>query len=278
MLQLDSNTGFVSDIHLSPDEPVTRDYFFESIDALSPFATRAGSSAGFDKTRRGLSALFILGDLFDSWIGDDILQTEAGSFGKLVAAKLASLGCPIFLCHGNRDFLLSNGFCETLESFGVKTELITKDHFSCSLPARSFGGNGEPEYAMLSHGDQWCTEDTDYQSFRTKVRSASWQSEFLAKPIDERLKIAQQLRGQSTEAKAQKPNDIMDVNPRAIREAFERSNASVVIHGHTHRPAKHRLVIEGSPRQRIVLPDWDGVSRRGKISTLAELLPEFAGR
>ena len=186
---------------------------------------------------RTAQEVYILGDLFEVWIGDDIgLQIYAREVSRLSA--LTALGVPVYLMHGNRDFMIGKSFAQIT---GVQ---MLHDPLVVDL-------QGTP--TLLSHGDLWCTDDLSYQRWRRFSRLALVQWAFLQLPRPRREKIASGLRSQSDEQKPHKTAEIMDVNPAAIASAFEQYGVQRMIHGHTHRPATHR---DGRGRERIVLADW----------------------
>ncbi len=212
---------FISDCHLDPARP-------EVGAALTAFLeTRA----------RGAGRLFILGDLFEVWLGDD---DDAHGLDDVIASleRLAAV-LPVYFLAGNRDFLLGAGFAA-----GVGIELLREPHRIDLGPHR----------VLLIHGDTLCTDDHDYQEFRAQVRTAEWQARFLGQPLAERRRIAQRLRSDSVDAMTQKTAEIMDVNPVEVQACFDRNAVDTIIHGHTHRPALHRYA---GNRQRIVLGDWN---------------------
>lgn len=218
------STLFVSDLHLDPVRPRITELFLEFL----------GGDA------RGAEALYILGDLFEAWIGDD----DPARHHRQVAAALARLagrGVPVYFLVGNRDFLLGEGFARSA-GMTLLSEPLRLDLY------------GVP--TLLLHGDVLCTDDRDYQAFRTMVRDPAWQRDFLARPLAERRALALQARGESRARSADKPPEIMDVNPDAVNAAFRRHGVARIIHGHTHRPALHRLELDGVPCERIVLGDW----------------------
>ena len=218
---------FISDLHLIQDRPAANERFF-----------------GFlEQQARGAGALYILGDFFEYWIGDDDL---ADPFYGVIAGLLRDLtrgGTPVFLMHGNRDFLLGEKFCAATGG---------------ALLADPSVIDSGSEKILLMHGDTLCTDDHDYQNWRRTARSASWQKEFLAKTIPERREAVMGLREKSMEVVKAKPADIMDVNAGAVEEAFRRHGVKRLIHGHTHRPGKHALKVDGRACERWVLPDWYG--------------------
>jgi UDP-2,3-diacylglucosamine hydrolase len=218
---------FISDLHLSEDRPAANERFFEFL----------------ERDAQGAHALYVLGDLFEYWIGDEDLGTP---FNGVVAGffrRLTAQGTKLFLMHGNRDFLLGERFCAAAGS------VLLKDPWAGEIGA---------EKILLMHGDTLCTDDLDYQNWRETARSAQWQREFLAQPLAERRAAVQGLREKSKEVIQAKPADIMDVNENAVREAFRRHGVSRLIHGHTHRAGQHRLEVDGRACERWVLPDWYG--------------------
>lgn len=211
---------FISDCHLDADRP-------EITNAVSEFLESRATKARY---------LYILGDLFEVWLGDDDPVPEL----RRVIASLQRLASEveIFFIAGNRDFLLGQGFART-----ANLTLLDEPHML----------QLDKHRVVLIHGDTLCTDDQDYQQFRSLVRSAKWQTDFLAKSLEERQRIAAQLRADSVDAMTQKSLEIMDVNPQAVQDCFHANQASVIIHGHTHRPAVHQY---RSNLSRIVLGDW----------------------
>ena len=185
------------------------------------------------------ASLYILGDLFEYWVGDD-----AGiPFYKDVIAALATLssaGCAVTVMLGNRDFLLGDAFADASGS-----HLVREDELLIDL-------HGEP--VLLMHGDTLCTDDTDYQQFRATVRNEEAQAAFLAKSIEERIAYAGQLRDQSRELSAEKAAELMDVNAQEVQSRMELHACQTLIHGHTHRPADHVNLPAG--KRRLVVGDW----------------------
>jgi len=228
-----SPTLFISDLHLSTEQPQISRQLFRFLGDTAP----------------GAAALYILGDLFDVWLGDDALDPAHGDrLGHEVARALHALhdaGTPVMLMHGNRDFLLGAGFAQ---ASGAR---LIGDPTVVTL--------GE-QAVLLMHGDTLCTDDVAYQKFRALARAKPFQDEFLSKPLAERRILAQQYRAKSEQTKRATPEEIMDVTPSAVSDAFRRHAVSVLIHGHTHRPATHRHEVDGRHCERWVLPDWD---RRG---------------
>lgn len=212
---------FISDCHLDAGRP-------EVIRELVGFLDVRAASAG---------QLYILGDLFEVWLGDD--DPAPGLQPVIDSLARRAQSARVHFLAGNRDFLVGAGFAARL---GI--ELLR-----------------EPQYlrlgdhaVVLLHGDTLCTDDHDYQAFRALVRSEAWQAEFLGKPLSERQAIAARLREQSADAMAGKTMEIMDVNADAVDDCFRQHRVDTVIHGHTHRPAVHRYA---GNRTRYVLGDWN---------------------
>lgn len=220
-----SDTLFVSDLHLGPERPEINTAFFDFL----------------QREARTAASLYILGDLFDYWIGDDDLADPL--FGRVAAAlgEAAKAGCAVHLMHGNRDFLMGERLCEAA---GAK---LLRDPTLADI-----GGVA----TLLLHGDTLCIDDPAYQGFRATVRDPAWQAAFLAKPVDERRAIALGLRADSRASQRAKSETIMDVAERAVVEAFRRHGCDRMIHGHTHRPARHEHLVDGRVRERWVLADW----------------------
>jgi len=215
---------FISDLHLDPERPAVTALF------LGFLATRA----------RAADALYILGDLFEAWIGDDDEMPLNLEVIRGIRACVAA-GTPVYVMHGNRDFLLG-------ERFAVQS------HASLLPDPACIELYGTP--TLLMHGDLLCTDDTEYLKFRKMVRDGSWQSELLAKPLAVRREMAAEMRRESRETNAGKPESIMDVNPAAVRDIMTQHGVTRLIHGHTHRPGVHELQVGGQPARRYVLGDW----------------------
>ena len=215
-------TLFVSDIHLHPSRPQTARLFRE-------FLAGPAHSA---------QALYILGDLFDAWIGDDDLADpfNAGICGEL--KSLAAAGTRIGFLPGNRDFLVGNDLAAATGIDLIADETVVDI-------------GGVP--TLLLHGDTLCTEDREYQDFRNLVRSEQWQRDFLARPLAERRSLAEDMRSRSEQEKRSKPMALMDVSETAVQQAFAAHGVARIIHGHTHRQAHHAY----PGRERWVLPEWD---------------------
>ena len=221
------STLLISDLHLTEERPEANERFISLL----------------EEKGRAAEALYILGDFFEYWIGDDDL---AEPFNAVIASLLKDLtrhGVPLYLMHGNRDFLIGEGFCaatgaslmqdpSVVDIAGVKT--------------------------LLTHGDTLCTDDLDYQTWRRKARDPAFQAAFLAKPLDERRRQVHQMREKSKQVVQEKTAEIMDVNDEAVRAALRSHGVRRLIHGHTHRPGRHAIEVDGKRCERWVLPDWYG--------------------
>jgi len=190
--------------------------------------------------------LFVLGDLFEVWIGDDCLAEKNSAtqlyFNVISLFKnYADNHGELFFIHGNRDFLLSKQF-----------EVLTGGQ----LLAEPFFITLSGQKAALMHGDSLCVDDVAYQEFRTMVRNPQWQKEFLSYPIEKRSEIASSLRQKSKHAQSEKSNEIMDVSPSAVSDFFAHHDIDWLIHGHTHRQATHQLSFNDRVVNRVVLSDW----------------------
>lgn len=216
---------FISDLHLCSSRPVIVESFRRFL------AGRA----------RGAQALYILGDLFEYWAGDDDLDDPFNSGVACAIAACAAAGTRVFFMRGNRDFLAGEAFA------GACRALLLEDPAVIDL----YGTR-----TALMHGDTLCTDDEDYQRFRREVRSPEWVEAFLAAPLAERKARIEALRRRSEEAKRRKPPALMDVNGRAVQEALRAHRCTRLIHGHTHRPARHDLAVDGAACERWVLTDW----------------------
>ncbi|ULQ46430.1 UDP-2,3-diacylglucosamine diphosphatase [Flagellatimonas centrodinii] len=189
---------------------------------------------------RSASAVYILGDLFEYWIGDDVgVEVYAEEIAALKA--LTAAGVPVLLQHGNRDFLLGQTF-----THATGTRLLP-DPAVVTLGTRS---------TLLSHGDRWCIDDVGYQRFRRFARNPLAQAVFLRLPVSLRERVAGGLRTESGQQKQRKASAIMDVNTECVAAAFDAHSVTRIIHGHTHRPMTHAVQLAAGAGERIVLPDW----------------------
>ncbi len=218
---------FISDLHLKPQRPDLSRALLCFLDQITPDA----------------EALYLLGDIFEAWIGDDAPDPALEN----IYTRLATLSqtCSLFFQHGNRDFLVGSAFCERIGA------TLLPEYTEIDLPFTK---------ALLLHGDQLCTDDTDYMAFRMMVRKPEWQRAFLAKSVTERLNIAKQLREASQAQGAMKSTEITDVNSAAVLDTFAEHQVKLMIHGHTHRPKIHHLILpSGETAERVVLGDWDAL-------------------
>jgi UDP-2,3-diacylglucosamine hydrolase len=217
-------TLFISDLHIDAARPAIIEQFLRFLQGEAKSA----------------AALYILGDLFESWIGDDAADcAQAAAIAGLRA--LSSGGVPCFVMHGNRDFLLSRQFCAMSGAQLLHDPLIVTLY-------------GEP--VLVMHGDALCTDDRAYQRLRATVRDADWQRRFLALPVESRRALAGAARAGSQAHTAAMEHAITDVNCDSVAMALRAAGTATLLHGHTHRPAVHALEVDGRPRTRIVLGDW----------------------
>jgi UDP-2,3-diacylglucosamine hydrolase len=216
-----------SDLHLGPATPATSEAFLGFLEAAAAEA----------------SALLLPGDIFDAWIGDDVIRQAPPWLARVLdALRRTAAAIPVWLGRGNRDFLMGR---ELAEAVGAR--LLPEP----ALLDTDYG------LVLLTHGDELCIDDATYQQFRSMVRDPAWQEDFLGKSIPERMALAQQARGESQAATQAKDADIMDVNPGAVEALFRDTGVATLVHGHTHRPDRHVLDVAGKRRERWVLPDWD---------------------
>jgi len=237
-------TLFISDLHLEASRPDIGNQFLRFLD---------GEAASAE-------ALYILGDLFESWIGDDDPDTHYAEV-KLAIRSLVDGGVPVCFMHGNRDFMIGEKFAEET---GVR---ILSDPYLLSI-------DGGP--ALLSHGDALCTDDLEYQKVRRMTRDPAWQAMMLSKSLAERQAFAAQARAASQQHTGSADQQIMDVNQDEVRQLINRHEAPVLLHGHTHRPAVHALEIDGRKARRIVLGDWyeqGSVVRWGRDGPVLSTMP-----
>jgi UDP-2,3-diacylglucosamine hydrolase len=216
---------FVADLHLTDKRPQATTAF---LDFLSGPVRQAGS-------------VFILGDLFEYWVGDDDVGSAFNSSVCEALRSATAAGIDIYFMAGNRDFLAGEGFAR---ASGVR---LLADTTLIRFDTRAL---------LLSHGDSLCTDDHDYQAFRLQVRNSEWQAEFLSKPLDVRRGVIEKAREQSEAAKYEKRAEVMDVNADAAVSLLRSCGYPTLIHGHTHRPARHAYLIDGHRCERYVLPDW----------------------
>jgi UDP-2,3-diacylglucosamine hydrolase len=217
---------FISDLHLQASHPRTTQAFF---DFLQSYAAQA-------------KQLYLLGDLFEYWAGDDDLTTPYNQHIAEALLKVSKKGVEVFWIAGNRDFLVGKEFAEAA---GVT---LLPDPFVVTIAGQKI---------TLAHGDAQCTDDVSYMAFRKQVRQPEWQQQFLAQSLQQRKAIVEGLRTESRAAQQSKSMEIMDVNASAIASLFNATDTSIMIHGHTHRPARHVYEDAGQSRIRYVLPDWE---------------------
>jgi len=217
---------FISDLHLTAEEPLTFSVWQHYLETTPA------------------DAVFILGDLFEVWVGDDVVGSDLSQEASFenrcvqVMAATASSKLALFFMHGNRDFLVGQRL------MGLCHATLLKDPTVLHFADQRF---------LLTHGDALCLADTEYLQFRQQVRSSAWQDHFLAKPLAERQSIARGLRAQS-EARKQFGQTYADVDTNAAKQWLELAGANTLIHGHTHLPNQHEL---GDSQRRVVLSDWD---------------------
>ncbi|GAC18360.1 UDP-2,3-diacylglucosamine diphosphatase [Paraglaciecola arctica] len=217
-------TYFISDLHLSADRDDINQCLYAFLREQAPQA----------------DALYVLGDLFEVWIGDD----DKNSFTLNIAKAfnvLKQSGVPVYFIHGNRDFLIRQRFAKQA-GFEILPEQVVIDLY------------GEP--TLIMHGDELCTKDIDYQAFRKKARSWWWPRIMLSLPLSIRRKLAIKGRATSKQKQSKLRQEIMDVSPEEVTSYMQKFAVKRLIHGHTHRPAIHKLVINDQSAQRIVLGDW----------------------
>ena len=218
-------TLFVSDLHLSPERPHVHEQFFDLTGRIA----------------RGADALYVLGDLFEYWLGDDDLGDPLNTAVADAVRSLSASGVPVRLMHGNRDLLIGHAFAQRCGA-----ELIGDPMLVDLYGVRT----------LVMHGDTLCTDDTDYQKFRTYARDSGNQARFLARPLVERREEMLELRRRSEESKQAKPAEIMDVSAQTVDQVLRNHGYPRLIHGHTHRPARHVHVVDGRACERWVLNDW----------------------
>jgi UDP-2,3-diacylglucosamine hydrolase len=218
-------TYFISDLHLTEDRP----------DITQAFKCFLDSHMTDD-----VDALYILGDFFEVWIGDDGITPLTEEVAAVLKA-LSNKGIEIFFIHGNRDFLLGKEYAKKAGMTLLPEQQVIDLY-------------GTP--TVLLHGDEMCTQDLAYQKFRKKSRGWWWPKLMLAMPLSYRKKVAKKARQKSIESQKGKPLDILDVNPEAVLEIYAKHNVKHMIHGHTHRPNVHSIERDGDSLTRTVLGDW----------------------
>jgi UDP-2,3-diacylglucosamine hydrolase len=218
-------TLFLSDLHLSPERP----------SAIAAFHAFTAGPA------RAAAAVYVMGDLFDWWVGDDQLRDPFIAPIVKSLRALADAGVPLFVARGNRDFMLGDAF-ERASGATLLPEQQLLDLYGVST--------------LISHGDELCTDDAEYQTYRARVRTPEAMRRLLRLPYAVRRLMAAWLRRKSSSDKSLKPEYIMDVNADAVADAFRAHGAQRMIHGHTHRPNRHRHDVDGTSRERWVMADW----------------------
>ncbi len=219
------STLFISDLHLCSSRPEINRSFFSFL----------------EREARHAEALYILGDLFEYWVGDDDLGDPFNASVAAALARLVGSGVPTYLMHGNRDFVIGEAFAR---ASGVT---LLPDPALLSLYGRS---------VLLMHGDTLCTLDQEYQAFRREARSETWIRDLLNQPLTQRKTAIEALRRRSEQEKRSKPAEIMDVAPAEVKATLRRHGYPRLIHGHTHRPARHVHRVDGHACERWVLADW----------------------
>jgi len=217
-------TLFISDLHLCASRPAITQLFIEFL----------------QKRLQTGDSLYILGDLFEVWIGDDAIDKQNQPVINGLQA-LHQKQIPVFIMHGNRDFLLGEQF---VAATGAK---LIGDPYVINL---------DDTAVLLMHGDTLCTDDVDYQAFRLQIRNPAFCAEFLSHPVEKRIAIASQFREESQNRSKEKSAEIMDVNQAAVEQVMKKHSVKHLIHGHTHRPAQHHFELDGSTAERTVLGDW----------------------
>ncbi|GAB0110786.1 UDP-2,3-diacylglucosamine diphosphatase [Pseudoalteromonas distincta] len=219
-------TYFIADLHLSENRPDISTAFFKFLES--------------NILNQDVDALYILGDFFEVWVGDDYVTELAGDVAKYLKA-VSNAGTPVYFIHGNRDFIMREQYT-SLAGMTLLEEQTVIDLY------------GTP--TVILHGDEMCTQDTEYQNFRKKSRSWWWPRLMLAMPLWYRKKIARNAREKSKQSQADKPIEILDVVEDAVLATFEKHGVSNMIHGHTHRPNVHTYTKNGETLTRTVLGDW----------------------
>jgi UDP-2,3-diacylglucosamine hydrolase len=227
---------------------------WRTADFISDLHLQSGEAATFEAWRRYMGdtpadAVFILGDLFEAWVGDDMAHEPGFAADCAAVLQATARRRPVFFMHGNRDFLVGSGL---IASCGIT---LLRDPTVLGFAGQRW---------LLTHGDSLCLADTEYLKFRDEVRAPGWQSEFLAKPLAERKAIGAAMRKQSEDRK-QSALPYADVDADAAAAWLEAADARMLIHGHTHKPADHAL---GGQRRRIVLSDWDAAATPPRLQAL----------
>ncbi|QHM76306.1 UDP-2,3-diacylglucosamine hydrolase [Mixta theicola] len=235
-----SRTLFIADLHLCQEEP----------------AITAGFLHFLQREAQTADALYILGDLFEAWIGDD----DPNPLHQQIAVALRALPLPVYFIHGNRDFLLGQRYARACGMTLLPEEQVVQLYGKAVL---------------IMHGDTLCTDDAGYQRFRRKVHQRWLQRLFLALPLRLRQRIAARMRDGSKDANQHKSAAIMDVNAQAVSAVMQRHQVQWLIHGHTHRPATHPLLVNGQPAERLVLGAWHHAGSMIEVTPEALTLIHF---
>jgi len=220
-----NKTLFISDLHLTESRPDISKAFFDFLD---------------NQVNEELDALYILGDFFEVWVGDDY-QT---ALTLKIAENLKTItnsGIPVYFIHGNRDFLVGKKYAD-LSGISLLNERTVIDLYGTK--------------ALILHGDEMCTQDLEYQKFRQKSRGWWWPKLMLAMPLFYRQSVAKKARERSKASQMDKAPEVLDVTNEAVIDTFKQYKTTLMIHGHTHRPNVHIHDIDGKPAKRIVLGDW----------------------
>lgn len=228
------HTLFISDLHLSADQP-------HSMAAFQRFITTLAPQACLEPSLRA-EALYILGDLFEYWAGDDDMHDDFHAQVIRALQQLTAHGIKVYLMHGNRDLLMGDALAQACHAT-LLTDPTLLDLY------------GKP--TLITHGDTLCTDDTAYQNYRKQVHDPAWQQQFLAQPLAQRKIFIGQLRTRSAQEKKHKADDIMDVNNDSVAALLRAHDYPRLIHGHTHRPKLHEHIVDNHPCERWVLSDWD---------------------
>lgn len=235
-----TDSVFISDLHLVPTRPETMQLFLR-------FNKEVAQSA---------EKLYILGDFLEIWWGDDDPAIGYADVFKSLTELSTVHGTEVYLMHGNRDFLIGEDLAKRCNF------TLIDDPYPIII---------QNQNALLMHGDTLCTDDIEYQKFRQMVRNPAWQQQVLSKSLEERYQLAQSLRDSSKQAMTEKDEAIMDVNQEATEACFIENHVDLIIHGHTHRPAVHKLTINNRPATRIVLGDWHESTQYLRVTENSEL-------
>ncbi len=217
--------AFISDLHLTPDRPASTELFQKFINGA----------------HRAVSELYILGDLFEYWVGDDGADALGHQAVETALRKTVDQGTRVFFIHGNRDFLVGEQFAERT---------------GCTLLPDPVVITPDGLRILLTHGDALCTDDLEHQASRQRMLSGKWKLAFLGQTLEQRMATADAMRQESELGKQQKPMEIMDVNQNAVEALMREHETRILIHGHTHKPAAHEFQLDGELARRYVLGDW----------------------